>query len=71
MDYLEGRPDVELYSRVRTNQAHQDKALAARMAAGLPTALQWWHGASQEQRAALAAYRPEFQALMSKSRRSA
>lgn len=57
------RPDINLYSRIISNEAHQARVLAER-ATTHPSAIQWWHQASPEQRKTLAAYRPEFARLL-------
>lgn len=63
MDFLADRPDINLHSRIITNEQHQARVLAER-ATTRPSALQWWHQASPEQRKTLAAYCPEFQRLI-------
>lgn len=62
MDTLD-RPDVNLYSRIISNDAHQARVLAER-AITQPSALQWWHQASNEQRKTLATYCPEYARLL-------
>ncbi len=63
MDTLD-RPDINLYSRIISNDMHQARVLAARTAAGHPSAVQWWHNADNVQRKTLATYCPEFARLI-------
>lgn len=67
MDTLD-RPDINLHSRIYSNDQHQARVLAARAAAGHPSAVQWWHNADNVQRQTLATYRPEFGALVRSKR---
>ena len=55
-----------MITTLQTNQTRLAAALTARAAAGHPSALQWWHQASPEQRQVMARYCPQFRPLLVK-----
>ena len=55
-----------MITTLQTNQTRLSAALTAREAAGYPSALQWWHNASPEQRQVMARYCPQFRPLLVK-----
>lgn len=55
-----------MITTLQTHPARLSAALTAREAAGYPSALQWWHNASPEQRQVMARYCPQFRPLLAK-----
>ena len=55
-----------MITTLQTNHIRLAAALNARAAAGHPSALQWWHNASPEQRQIMARYCPQFRPLLVK-----